>query len=63
MWHVWLTGVVHKGFWWVGLRERDHLEDLGADGMMTLNWNFNSWEREAWTDFIRLWIGTYCRLL
>jgi hypothetical protein len=53
-WHVWLTGVVHKGFWWGHLRERDHLEDLGADGMITLKWNFKTWDREAWTDFIWL---------
>jgi hypothetical protein len=24
-------GVVHAGFWWGKLRERDHLEDLGTD--------------------------------
>ena len=32
MWHVWGTGVEHAGFWWGNLRERDHLEDLDADG-------------------------------
>jgi hypothetical protein len=26
------------GFWWGNLRERDHLEDLGADRQITLKW-------------------------
>ena len=29
IWHVLGTGKVHTGFWWGGLREGDHLEDLG----------------------------------
>jgi hypothetical protein len=36
MWHVWETGEVHAGYWWVDLNERDHLEDLGIDGMIIL---------------------------
>jgi len=52
MWHVWLTGVVRKGFWWGDLRERGHLEDLGADGMITLKLKFKTWDRKTWTDFI-----------
>jgi hypothetical protein len=27
---------VHTGFWWLNLRERDHLEDLGVDVTMIL---------------------------
>jgi hypothetical protein len=30
------TGL-HGGFWWVNLRERNHLEDLGIDGSIILN--------------------------
>ena len=30
--HVGGRGVVHTGFWWGDLRERDHFEDLGIDG-------------------------------
>jgi hypothetical protein len=29
-------GEVHAGFWWETLVERDHLEDLGLDGRVTL---------------------------
>jgi hypothetical protein len=27
---------VHRWFWWVNLRERDHLEDIGVDGRIIL---------------------------
>ena len=29
-------GEVYTGFWWVNLRERDHLEEPGVDGRMIL---------------------------
>jgi hypothetical protein len=38
MWHVWGTGEVHAGYWWIDLSERDHLEDL----------------RRRWEDDIRI---------
>ena len=31
--HGWKTGEVHTRFWWGDLRERDNLEDTGADWM------------------------------
>jgi hypothetical protein len=40
MWHVWGKGEVNTGFWWGDLRERDHLEDLGADRRIVLKWIF-----------------------
>jgi hypothetical protein len=31
-------------FWWGNLRERDHTEDPGADGMIILRWDFRKWD-------------------
>jgi hypothetical protein len=61
--HVWETGEVHTGFWLVDLRERDHLEDLRADGRIVLIWIFKKWDREAWAGIIWLRIGTGGRRL
>jgi hypothetical protein len=30
----------HRGFWLGNPRERDHLEDLGVDGLIILKWIF-----------------------
>jgi hypothetical protein len=32
---------VHKMFWWGSLREREHLENLGIDGRITLKRSLN----------------------
>ena len=29
-------GEIYTGFWWVNLRERDHLEDQGIEGRVIL---------------------------
>jgi hypothetical protein len=39
------------------LRERDYLEDPGADGRITLRGIFSKWDVGAWTGSIWLWIG------
>jgi len=31
---------VHTEFWWGNLRERDHLEDHGIFGRITIKWIF-----------------------
>jgi hypothetical protein len=36
-------------FWCGNLRERDHLEDPGIDGMIILRWIFRTWDEGAWT--------------
>jgi hypothetical protein len=37
-------GEVHTGFWWVNLRERDHLEDPSVDGKIILRYIFRKWD-------------------
>jgi hypothetical protein len=49
---------VHTRFWWEGLRESDHLEDLRVDGSVILKWIFKKWDGEAWTGLMWLRIGT-----
>jgi len=52
-------GEVHTGFWWGGLRERDHLEDLGLDGKTILKCVLKTWDGKSWTGllWLRIWIG------
>jgi hypothetical protein len=38
MWHAWGRGEVLTGFWLGGPKVRDHWEDLGVDGRITLRW-------------------------
>jgi hypothetical protein len=47
---VWETGGVHTGLSWGNLRERDHLEDVGVDGRIILEWIVKGivWEDVVW---------------
>jgi hypothetical protein len=35
---------MYTEFWWETLRERDHFEDPGVDGMIILRWIFRKWD-------------------
>jgi hypothetical protein len=41
---VWRNGETCTGFWWVYLRERDHLEDPGVNGRIILMLIFRKWD-------------------
>jgi hypothetical protein len=36
MWHAWGRGEVLSGFWLGGPKAKDHWEDLGIGGMITI---------------------------
>jgi hypothetical protein len=44
MWRVWERGEVCTGFWWRGLREKDHWRDRDVDGRIILRWIIRKWE-------------------
>jgi hypothetical protein len=40
---------MHAAFWWVHLKEGDHLADLDFDGKMVLKWTLQKENRKACT--------------
>lgn len=46
-------GKVRTGFWWGNLNDRDHFEDIGMVGTLTLKWIFKYtgrvWSGLSWT--------------
>jgi hypothetical protein len=51
-------GEVFTGFGDGDMREREHLEDLGVDGMIILKWIFKEGLRGGWHEWIAVtWDG------
>jgi len=57
--------MVHTGFWWENLRERDHLEDPGMmwEDNIKMDIQEVGWGVGTWTGLIWLRIGTEGGLL
>jgi len=54
---------MHTRFWLVNLRERDHLQDLGEEDRIMLNWILGKEGGKLWVGFIWLRIRTSGGLL
>jgi hypothetical protein len=54
---------MHAQFWSENLKERDHSENLGADGKVILEYILGKYGGNVWTGFIWLRIGTSGGLL
>jgi hypothetical protein len=61
--HLARTGEVLKGFWLGGPKGRDHWEDLGVGGRITLRWNLGREGSMGRTGFCWFRIGSSCGLL
>jgi hypothetical protein len=49
---------VHTKFWSEILKGKDHAEDLGIDGKITLKWNLGKEGEKVWTRVIFFRIET-----
>jgi hypothetical protein len=58
MWHAWERGEVFTGFWFGSPKARDHWENLGVFGRITLSWTLERWGSMGRTGFGWLRIGS-----
>jgi hypothetical protein len=48
MWHAWARGEVFTGFWLGGPKVRDHWEEVGVGGGITLRWTLTGIDGANW---------------
>jgi hypothetical protein len=58
MWDVWRIRDMHTG----KPEKKDHLEDIGVEGIIILKWVLKKLYNTAWIQLIHFKIGTSCRL-
>jgi len=63
MWHAWGRGEVFTGFWLEGPKRRNHWEDLGVGGRITLRLTLGRQGSMERNGFGWLRIGSGCGLL
>jgi hypothetical protein len=51
MWYTWGRGEVFTGFWLGGPKGRDHWEDQGVGGRITIIWTFGRYVSMERTGF------------
>jgi len=55
---VWGREKVCTGFWWGGLKERDHWEDQGVVGRTVIKWTCERWDGGMdWIGLVRIGTG------
>jgi len=54
---------MHTEFWLETLKGRDHLEDIGVDGTIILEWILEKYGAKVWTGYIWISVGTSAGLL
>ena len=54
---IWGRNEMHTGFWWVNLKKRDNLQDLGVDCSIILKLVMNTYYGRVCTGIV--WLRTY----
>jgi len=53
---IWGIKEMHTGFWWINLKKRENMQDLGVDISIILKLLMNTYHGRAWNGFI--WLRT-----
>jgi hypothetical protein len=63
MWYAWVMREMFRWFWLWGLKGRDHWEDQGVGGRITVTWTLGRWRWMGQTGFGWLMIESSGELL